>query len=81
MKENGGPAFPIPASSGGMTWQMTSNGMSMRDYFAAAALTGYRCAYHRWYQQVGATGEFTDPAKLAEWAYADADAMLAERRK
>lgn len=41
-----------------------------RDQFAAAALTGY-----------ASQSEVTSPAKVAAWAYADADAMMAERAK
>ena len=34
VKDNGGPAFPVPAD----TWSLT--GMSLRDYFAAKAMQG-----------------------------------------
>jgi hypothetical protein len=57
----------------------TSSGMELRDYFAAAALTGYRAAALHWSLSVG--GKFLDPSQIAEWSYADADAMLAERDK
>jgi hypothetical protein len=70
-KDNGGPAFPESDTAYG--------GMSLRDYFAAAALTGYRTAVFQWY--ISANGKFTHPTQIAEWAYADADAMLAERNK
>lgn len=44
--------------------------LTARDYFAAAALTGIT------------TGDYMQsPEKLAEAAYAIADAMLAEREK
>lgn len=64
------PAFPIALI----------DKPALRDYFAAAALTGYRCAYHLWCQRVSKE-DFADPAKFAEWAYRDADAMLKERAK
>jgi len=54
--------------------------IALRDDFAAAALTGYRCAYWQWYKQVGNDGEVADPEKLAEWSYVDADAMLEARK-
>lgn len=56
-----------------------SEPVTLRDYFAAAAMTGYRCAYGLWAKQYD--GKFTEPAQIATWAYADADAMLAERAK
>jgi hypothetical protein len=57
-------AFPIPDGSLG-------DGMSLRDYFAAAALTGLL-----------ANPEFEDTAHdTAKIAYQQADAMLLERAK
>ena len=47
-----------------------SNGISLRDYFAGHALMGYLTMYGR-----------KDVADIAGWAYAAADAMLAERGK
>ena len=76
-KPDGGPAFPIT----GVLTAPVYNGMTLRDYFASAALQGYRSAYHQWFQKMGATGEFADPQTMAKWAYKDADAMLAERLK
>jgi hypothetical protein len=69
-QNDGGPAFP----SGDSDWEggPFEPGMTLRDYFAAAALTGY-CS-----QEQYAT---TDSAKIAAWAYQDADSMLAERGK
>lgn len=46
----------------------SSFGMSLRDYFAAAALTGY-------------LARGGNPENCAGWAYNFADAMLAERDK
>ena len=52
---------------------------TLRDYFAAAAMQAYRTYNGQWYAQHGS--EFCDPEAAARWAYADADAMLAERDK
>lgn len=69
MNENNPHAFP------NITPDMQVDGgpgMSLRDYFAAKSLNGYRAsdAYsaHR-------------AETLAEWAYQDADAMLRERNR
>ena len=79
---DGGPAFPIPRNhDSGDAIFARGDGMTLLDYFAGKALTGYRCAYHQWYQQVGATGEFATPDQIAEWSYADAKAMLRAREK
>lgn len=40
-KDNGGPAFPIPAAEHSQGGHFQEYGMSLRDYFAAAALTGF----------------------------------------
>lgn len=71
---DGGPAFPVKV------WRLTKDGqtdeplghqgLSLRDYFAAAALTGLQ---HPHYEM--------DDAQLAKVAYDAADAMLAEREK
>ena len=72
--KDGGPAFPITPAQTGMAaqglWQPpASPGMSLRDYFAAAALQGNI-----------STGA-KSVAALAHGAYAIADAMLTEREK
>lgn len=46
-----------------------NQGMTLRDYFAAAALTGLCTSHHNCEQM------------LAEWSYRQADAMLAAREK
>lgn len=74
-KETGGPAFPV-SNEANVNDQM---GMTLRDYFAAKALLGYRTFAGQWFTQY--RGEFADPEKIAEWSYRDADAMLAERAK
>ena len=63
---NGGSAFPNKDELGNMIL-----GMSLRDYFAGQALAGL-CA---------STDHDSAPSKgiLADWAYQQADAMLAAR--
>ncbi len=80
---DGGPAFPV-ADFDHQTFRPKTvdescrllSGMSLRDYFAAAALTGFCSACTD-------NGEWTaDPPKAtAEFAYKHADAMLAARSK
>lgn len=71
--DDGGPAFPhvMCQEHGGGSWT-TKPGLSLRDYFAAAALTGYLA----WSPPSGGQ---TEPARAAEKAYLYADAMLAAR--
>ena len=64
MSNTGGPAFPT--GTGGNT--PYSNGMTLRDYFAAKAII----AYH-------SDGEFSDSEDVANWCYRLADAMLKAR--
>lgn len=69
--KNGGPAFPFgqtDAASGQLVNGLGSEGMSLRDYFAAKAMQGL----------------LTKPGSVnlkedAEFAYMMADAMLAAR--
>ena len=70
MACDGGPAFPrAPAEH--EQGQVTQDGMSLRDYFAAKALQGLL-----------ACPELTGSEQgFAERAYGYADAMLAERAK
>lgn len=69
MKGDGGPAFPIV----GTTEDVNVNvGMSLRDYFAAAALTGYLASY-------GPQQSIDSELSVAGVAYRIADAMLALR--
>ena len=65
----GGPAFPTERETAeGGTESFV--GITVRDYFAAAALQGKL-----------ATRPMTAPEDYARWAYRFADAMLAERCK
>jgi hypothetical protein len=74
--KDGGPAFPIPwgCDTRGMHLPAEPRGMSLRDYFAAAALTGI-LAYGR-PVKVNGRDLATDEA-----AYAIADGMLLRREK
>ena len=70
MKDNGGAAFPCERERGERL--DSSEGMTLRDYFAAKALQG-----------IFASGNLTTETeqKIAVDAYLMADAMLAERAK
>lgn len=59
------PAFPVP----GLQHDETFNGMTLRDYFAAKAITGTL------------PGDKVDEKILARWAYRMADAMLEARQE
>ena len=71
--KHGGPAFPIPLQPGQSFKEHGGevDGMTLRDYFAAQAMTGIIA--HP--EKKGSASFF------AENAYAIADAMLAERAK
>jgi hypothetical protein len=78
-RNDGGPAFPRPISedrsSGdlpdGNRMVREQGGMSLRDYFAAAALTGI----------LAQTPKADHASEFARQAYVCADAMLSEREK
>ena len=68
-QKTGGPAFPAlydPRNDGG-----TEDGMTLRDYFAAAALQGI----------ISNLQNPTEDMQIATLAYGMADAMLAAREK
>jgi hypothetical protein len=76
MKDNGGPAFPVelpgePRGKAGPT-RHCFPGMTLRDYFAATALTGILTAHGL------GPGSGTTEEKVCE-AYALADLMIKER--
>ena len=82
--DNGGSAFPvtqhlnkIPTS---VDYIGSVGGMSLRDYFAAAALS---IAQANWQKHNDENNEGEEPAKslVAEEAYEYADAMLAARKE
>jgi len=72
---DGGPAFPceynMTTESGASRPCSPGYGISLRDYFAAAALQGL----------LACPNTYGDHAGLAGMAYQYADAMLAEREK
>ena len=78
--KDGGPAFARSIGHGTlMVAGDPSNlevapqeGMSLRDYFAAAALAGLLPQH--------AHGQWPQPEPLADWCYQIADAMLIQRR-
>jgi hypothetical protein len=69
---DGGPAFPMTQADYEAAEMQRRYGMTLRDYFAAAALTGH-----------SANPEFAQCGRdrLAALAFELADAMLAERKK
>lgn len=72
--DDGGPAFPVPSqrTKDGFGTIAARSGMTLRDWFAAAALTG----------MAGNSGApWMQWKDMATGAYAAADAMLAERAK
>lgn len=69
--DDGGPAFPTPRYERG---EMYSLGMTLRDYFAAQAITGIMGS------RAYVDGEW-DTNIMAEQAYEIADAMLEARKK
>lgn len=76
--KNGGPAFPRPAFSPSFPYQGGEHGqqegMSLRDWFAGQALQGLLAGNHE-------LTIISNPIpRVAEEAYAYADAMLKEQR-
>jgi hypothetical protein len=74
--KDGGPAFPMLVPTQDREHNLIINqqdGMTLRDYFAAAALTGMSYAHD--YSKGPCN------AAIAERAYYIADALLAEREK
>ena len=73
MKNNGGPAFPR-SSQGPMGDLDRSEGMTLRDYFAAQAMHGLVSSQRNHH--------FADAVEVTiREAYEYADAMIAERDK
>jgi hypothetical protein len=73
-KDDGGPEFPCAGiiTPDGIAFE----GMSLRDYFAAAALQGLLAACRPGYEYTGDNA----PQRCAAEAYRYADAMLAARK-
>lgn len=65
-KDTGGPAFPAPAGVS----HITEQGMTLRDYFAAKAMQSLILEVADWKYM---------PNEIANFAYAQADAMLKAR--
>ena len=81
MPDDGGPAFPtrkIVQAGGGPAIECRVPGMSLRDWFAAAALNGLlaECAHPDVVPSAA-----VDATLCAVTAYRVADAMIAERTK
>jgi hypothetical protein len=79
MKDTGGAAFPLaipPIGDYGL-------GMTLRDYFAAAALQGLLANPDMLIEtgEVLESGGPEPPDHMAHWSYMHADAMLKERAK
>ncbi len=68
--DDGGPAFARPCGTNDDGWNESQPGISMRDYFAAAALTG--ALFNQ--------NAFDDPKLAAQWSYEFADAMIKARK-
>ena len=81
LPNDGGFAFPgfwlEGSPSGNWTWKSINQGMSLRDYFAAAALQGLCAEYGT--MAVNGTGK-PQTVDMAHAAYAYADAMIAARQ-
>lgn len=67
IRDESGPAFPV---SNGYEYK---TGMSLRDWFAGMALQGYLTDTKH--------PDSATPSIVAEWCYANADAMLEARQK
>lgn len=80
-KYNGGPAFARPKSPKGEYTDSdvpgAQTGMTLRDYFAAKAASGLLSDHVARIEGLS----MTPVSAVAEYAYALADAMLAERAK
>jgi hypothetical protein len=79
--DDGGPAFPCPEASLAHFNESTAYmGLTMRDYFAAAALP---LAYAHWksYNDKEKDGEQPRESLVAEEAYTIADAMIKVKKE
>lgn len=76
MMNDGGPAFPVSdeQSHDGVS---ASEGMSLRDFFAAGAMQGWLASWPRSAPHPG--GCLKNARDVARHSYAIADAMIAER--
>jgi len=69
-KDDGGPAFPRNERYADGDLAVAHQGMTLRDWFAGQALAGVLA---------NSNDDYSEPP--AKWAYAIADAMIAERNK
>ena len=74
MNEDGGPAFPIFCDATAYRGNAAWGGMSLRDWFAAASLSGMQA-------RNSFDPGLASPEQRAHIAYLDAYAMIAERGK
>ena len=76
MKNDAGPAFPVTSeqSDSGI---LATPGMSLRDYFAAAAMRGWLASWPT--SSNHPASRLEDARSVAKYSYAIADAMIAER--
>jgi|GEM_PF-5169178 len=91
--KNGGSAFPLlngytqqdsrTNTTGYLSNSYSETGLSIRDYFAASALTGILAGQKSWILSDGEDTEIqvTSPVNYSIIAYRIADCMLAEREK
>ncbi|MBC7201908.1 MAG: hypothetical protein H5U29_00095 [Pusillimonas sp.] len=80
-KTNGGPAFPVPLNPGeSYSGHGPSDGMTLRDYFAAKAMQGIIGGATGWshcgYTPIDGLSPIENDARLA---YQYADAMIKAR--
>lgn len=77
MPDDNPPAFPTPSITNmdGHVFAPVASGMSLRDYFAGQAMTGWLSSWPR------GTADMDSLEKVAVSSFAMADAMLAERMK
>ena len=81
-EHDGGPAFPIASftqPNGEFAWG--SDGMSLRDYFAAQALAVFNHVSLKAIHDEARAQNTEPPVLIAGAAYGLADAMLKERDK
>jgi len=72
------PAFPVqPFTTSGRLWSGGSEGMTLRDYFAASSLNGWMASYNPDAQHPVAGDCHLG---LAQLSYAMADAMMEARK-
>ena len=87
-KETGGPAFPqtkqqFQGDHGGGRFVAVSlsDGMTLRDWFAGQALSGWLASYGDQAEHPAANESNEYSERVAKLSYALADAMIAERSK